>query len=512
VTLRLFPRSLAGQLMAVTAVALLLAQAVNFALLIGAQREERLGALAAGAAAHINEGIDRLALGVPITSDERDEDDEMHRPRGDGRGSGHGPGESDGRGDAARRDGGAGRIPHGGPPIDALVEALPGDGPPAAPPHAMQRRLIVDTRPRFKAGMSDWPEMASRVQHLLAEAGVAVGAVRAAHINGTGRRPFFGKHDESFEMVAVAAQLPDHRWITVRARVPIRQKLLGHMLLAQTAILFGLMLGPLLFVAWRVNRPLTTLARAAADTRLGQAEEAVPEAGPEDVRSLTRAFNAMRERIRAMLSEKDRMLGAVGHDLRTPLASLRVRVEQVEDETQREKMIGTINEMAKMLDDILALARAGQSRDLPEPTDLAALVADMAADYRHMGKPVALAAQGGVAIRAVRPAALRRAMRNLIDNALTYGGTARLGLESGADGAAVLVVDDEGPGIPDHRIDDMMEPFARAEESRNRNTGGSGLGLTLARALVQAEGGSLTLLNRAGGGLSARISLPDAAG
>ena len=241
--------------------------------------------------------------------------------------------------------------------------------------------------------------------------------------------------------------------------------------------------------------------------RPGADETPVAESGPEDVRALTRAFNAMQGRIRFMLAEKDHMLGAVGHDLRTPLASLRVRVEQIGDERLRDKMAATIAEMTTMLDDILSLARAGQPKEPPEPTDLAALLAELVGDYGAMGKPVELAAEGAVVTRTVRAASLRRALRNLIENAVTYGGSATVGLTEQA-GVALLSVEDHGPGIPPDRIAEMMEPFARAESSRNRNTGGSGLGLALAKALVLAEGGRLELANRTGGGLAARVLLP----
>ena len=202
------------------------------------------------------------------------------------------------------------------------------------------------------------------------------------------------------------------------------------------------------------------------------------------------------------------MLGAVGHDLRTPLASLRVRVEQVDNEPLRDKMAATIAEMAAMLDDILSLARAGQPREQAEATDLASLLGELVGDYRAMDRPVYLAAEGALVTRTVRPASLRRALRNLIDNAVTYGSSATVGLAEGADGSVVISVDDSGPGIPPDRIAEMMEPFARAESSRNRDTGGSGLGLALARAIVLAEGGALVLVNRPEGGLSARICLP----
>ncbi len=221
------------------------------------------------------------------------------------------------------------------------------------------------------------------------------------------------------------------------------------------------------------------------------------------------AFNAYRARIATMLSDKDRMLGAVGHDLRTPLASLRVRVEQVDDAALRGKMIASIEEMAAMLTDILALARSGAGTGEAERVGLAALAAELAADYRERGKDVALSDVTDTMVRA-RPMLLRRALRNLIDNGVAYGQRARLSVAT-ADGMARIIVSDDGPGLPDEQIATLIEPFARGEQSRNRATGGAGLGLSIARDIAEGEGGTLTLANRAGGGLDAVVELPVAA-
>lgn len=163
-------------------------------------------------------------------------------------------------------------------------------------------------------------------------------------------------------VVAVAFHLQDGRWLTIRTRMAPASRRIGRLLLGQTVLLFGILFGPLMFIAWRVSRPLARLADAAGDVRLAGGAP-IPETGPEDVRLLTRAFNAMRGRIGGMLAEKDRMLGAIGHDLRTPLSSLRVRAELVADARLRDGMIASIEDMAAMLDDILALARAGHPRE-----------------------------------------------------------------------------------------------------------------------------------------------------
>ncbi len=461
----ILPKSLAGQLMLVTALALMAAQAVNLTLLVRAQRAETLASIAAGGASQLADASDRLANGLPVP-----QANDRRRPSEDRTSTGN-------REDYERR-------------------SLRG------------RRTVIGPEPRFRPGMTERPDLAVRVARFLADADVEVRAVRAAAMTGTRRYDPVAKRERAFTLVAVAAQLPDGRWITSRARLPVPQRRLGGALIVQTLILFLLLLGPLLFVAWRVSRPLASLARAAGDFRPGQDAEELFESGPEDVRALTRAFTDMRQRILSMLTEKDRMLGAVGHDLRTPLASLRVRVEQISDEGLRDKMVATIEEMATTLDDILSLARAGQPRETPEATDLAALLADVVADYQAMQRPVSLAAEGALVTRTVRGASLRRAVRNLIDNAVAYGGSAIVGLSERSDGEVVISIDDNGPGIPEAQMADLMEPFVRAEQSRNRDTGGSGLGLALAKAIALAEGGKVELVNRREGGLSARIILP----
>jgi signal transduction histidine kinase len=224
------------------------------------------------------------------------------------------------------------------------------------------------------------------------------------------------------------------------------------------------------------------------------------------VRELTRAFNDMQTRIGAMLAEKDHMLGAIGHDLRTPLASLRVRVESVEDAEERDHMAATIEDMNQMLEDILSLARASSERQAPQRVDLTALAEAVAEDFEAMGANSRFE-ESERAIVCVHAPAIKRAVRNLIDNAIKYGESARVSVMTG-QGHAILRVEDSGPGIDPARIPEMLEPFTRLEQSRNRETGGSGLGLALVRAVMRAEGGELRLFNTpTNSGLIAEIRL-----
>ena len=218
------------------------------------------------------------------------------------------------------------------------------------------------------------------------------------------------------------------------------------------------------------------------------------------------AFNAMGARVSAMFDEKDRMLGAIGHDLRTPLASLRIRAESVEPEAERAKMIATIEEMTAMLDDTLALARSGRAAENLRPIDISALADTVVEEFRVLGHDVRFE-EGRRQTAAVQPSLLRRAVRNLVDNAVKYGGSAEVAVRKAEGGGIAVEVADKGPGIPEAALASVQEPFVRLETSRNRETGGSGLGLALARAAAQAHGGRLELENRPGGGLLARIVL-----
>jgi signal transduction histidine kinase len=205
------------------------------------------------------------------------------------------------------------------------------------------------------------------------------------------------------------------------------------------------------------------------------------------------------------------MLGAIGHDLKTPLSALRVRIESVEDDAERAKMAATIEDITRSLDDILSLARVGRPSDPLEQTELNALVSQIAEEFEDMGEAVSFEPTERLVLP-LRATWVRRAVRNLVVNALRYGGAARIAIER--TGSEVLIrIDDDGPGIPDDRIEAMLQPFTRGEPSRNSETGGAGLGLTLARAIAEQHGGGLTLANSRGAdgavaGLTATLALP----
>ena len=310
------------------------------------------------------------------------------------------------------------------------------------------------------------------------------------------------------QRIALAGIKSGEGWDIVRAPLREPHRHFGPTFpILRTILLTGLLCVVLWLVLRRITGPLGELTRRteAFSKFPGQSQPMTPK-GPEDVRRLIAAHNGMEARIAAMLDEKDVMLGAIGHDLKTPLAALRVRVEGVEDETARSRMVDSIEDITRTLDEILLLARIGRQDRPVERTDLYALLVSIVEEFEDMNQPVALQEGQRVAVP-VHLTWLKRGVRNLVSNALRYGGTAEVTLLRETD-QAVIRVEDDGPGIPEDRIAEMLEPFARGEASRNRATGGAGLGLTIARAVAEQHGGTLVLSNRPQGGLQAEIRLP----
>ena len=319
--------------------------------------------------------------------------------------------------------------------------------------------------------------------------------------------------DPDGEMLLAGLKRPgDTRWMV--ARVPVPEDSRGRLsyVILQTLVLYIVLVGGLYVLLRRITRPLAKLtARVGRFAGRREQEGALEPSGPDDTRRLIAAHNAMEARISGLMDEKDVMLGAIGHDLKTPLASLRIRIESVEDDVERAKMAATIEDISRSLDDILSLARVGRPSDPLERTELSALVASVVEEYEDMGENVVLGDTARCAL-ALRATWLRRALRNLIDNALRYGNGAQVSLLRDGD-RAIIKVADSGPGIPDDELASMLEPFVRGEASRNRETGGAGLGLTLARAIAEQHGGTLSLANLRGPdgqaiGLLAELSLP----
>ena len=459
---RFWPSSLYGQILFVAAVAMLLAQVINTTLLIVANNARATVEASSMLVARVANQVERGRL--------LNADDEVREGR------------------------------RGRPPSIALVVS---DAPVNAP------------------GFTGQSELAERASEYLLAVDPSISSIRLSKgpINnlpsvlreGPMRRWADGfngrqKRDRPNEAILLSMKLENNKWANAAVPVRARGVFPPFALLLQTITLYLAVLIPLALVARRIAQPLNALQQRVRDVGLTGDRPPMEPRGPSDVRDLIETFNAAEERLSSLLTEKDVMLGAIGHDLKTPLASLRVRIESVDDDSERTKMAASVDEMVIILDDILMLARVGKSAEAVQPTELGALIDTALSEFPDDANiEVAVLSQRFVA--PVRPVLIRRALRNLVSNALQYGGNANIGVTR-AGNCILITVDDNGPGILADQLQKIFEPFARTETSRNRASGGSGLGLTIARAIAQAHRGSVTLTNRAEGGIRATLSLP----
>jgi len=446
---RFVPRSLTGQIALMVALALFVAQAINFALILRERRMLRFEQVTAPAITRVVDAAERI------------------------------------------RDG-------------RFREA----------PEQRRARLRLEPRNPIPAGLRRKPEVEDGIRQAMAEAGLPVGAVVTGLKRIAPTDPRFARMNSIRAQrmkrlggeLLVAVELPGRGWLVLTSGWPHSDRDIIWRLILQTLIIYAIVLIPVLWLGHRVARPLRSLASSARSFNPATPSGPIEERGPGDVRAVIAAYNLMSSRVTAMLDEKDQMLGAIGHDLRTPLAALRVRIESVDDEEDRVRMADTIDEMNRTLDDILSLARLGRPSEPPTDTDLSALIDAVVDDFRDLGHAVDYE-DGQRLILRLRPSLMRRAVCNLIENAVKYAGGAEVALRRDAGGVRIEVAD-RGPGIPADQIASVFDPFTRLDPSRNRGTGGVGLGLTLARAIVREAGGDIALANRDGGGLTATITLP----
>jgi signal transduction histidine kinase len=293
-------------------------------------------------------------------------------------------------------------------------------------------------------------------------------------------------------------------WISVRFEAPDDEPFAMNMLLATllAAILTSVAAA---WIAGRVSRPISALAGAADDVARGQTPPYLEPHGPDDLRRATVAFNTMAERLSRTLETHRQLLSAVGHDLRTPLAAMRITSEFVKDEEIQGRLVRNLDELQSLTEAVLAAVQSNGDKEMTR-VDLAALVESLCEDLIELGQPVEVSIEGPAPCLC-RSANIRRAVRNLIENAARYGEKAKVSLETTAQNYRVIVRDN-GPGIPEDRMNHVFEAFVRLEESRSTTTGGSGLGLTLARTAAREHGGDIELENIPGGGLQATLRLP----
>ena len=279
---------------------------------------------------------------------------------------------------------------------------------------------------------------------------------------------------------------------------------------ALAAAPLALAAGGLSWLAVRLaTRPLHDLARAADTLGPDLKAARLSEDGPSEVARAAKAFNAMQDRIAIYMAERIQILAAISHDLQTPITRMRLRVDTMDESAHSAKLQQDLQEMENLVKEGVAYARTLHGNaESPRRIDPDALFDSMVLDYIDAGDDVSL--QGRVDRALVtRPQALRRILTNLIDNALKYAGAAELTVTAQPGGELAIAVLDRGPGIPPDALEAVFEPFYRVEASRNRNTGGTGLGLAIVRQLTLAMNATLTLHNRPGGGLEARLTLKD---
>lgn len=313
------------------------------------------------------------------------------------------------------------------------------------------------------------------------------------------------------QRLSVGMRMPDNRWLNMTVEVPPPRPwhsqafLIAFVLMTATAVLLAL------WATRRLTAPVRTLARAAEALGRDVNAAPLPENGPTEVAMAAAAFNLMAARIRRFVQDRTFMLTAIGHDLRTPITRLKLRAEFMEDDDMRRKMLADLDELEAMVGATLAFGRdvtTDEAVTTVDLTELARTVLDEAADARpdqshHLAYqgPDHLPIQG-------RTLALKRALTNLAMNALAYGGNCTITLTPPTNGTVTLLVEDDGPGIPPAELERVFQPFHRVEPSRNKETGGMGLGLPIARNILRAHGGDITLSNRPTGGTRATVTLP----
>jgi protein-histidine pros-kinase len=268
--------------------------------------------------------------------------------------------------------------------------------------------------------------------------------------------------------------------------------------------LSGIGLAAWIAARW-LAKPIQLMAQAAYELGGNLNRPPLDEgAGPAEVRQASTVFNQMQVRLNRQIAERSRFLAAVSHDLRTPLTRLRLRTEKVIDPQLKSQIREDVDEMAAMIDAALDYLRGTGQPETPCLLDITALATSMAEDAQERGEMVTVS--GHAAPIRLQPGAMRRCLNNLMENALRYGGRADVTLEDAAD-RVTISIHDAGPGIPEDKLEAVFAPFFRLEDSRNRNTGGIGLGLSIARDIAQQQGGSLVLSNAPEGGLIATLTL-----
>ena len=315
---------------------------------------------------------------------------------------------------------------------------------------------------------------------------------------------FFGPRKRAGERFSVAIALGPKQWLNAEFRWPEGEAVLPGLLFSGVVAALALIVVSV-WIGWRVSGPLRRLAEASAQMQSGKAVSAIPETGPWVLRGAAKAFNLMSQRLMTLVDNQRVLLASIGHDLRTPITSLRLKSEFIEDEDLKRQFSGSLDELQSLTEAALDAVRNGIGEEAPREVDVCALAESICADLSDLGADVAFIS--GAPVYAVcRPNEIKRAARNLVENAIRYGERARVSV-NGAGQNVAIVVEDDGPGLTAEDMARVFEPFVRLLAPANDNAAGHGLGLTLARAISRAHSGDVYLENRDERGLRATLTL-----
>ena len=398
--------------------------------------------------------------------------------------------------------------------------------------YPLGKRAVSDLAALMILSAQTWIELPPETREdfedeLLASHGLRIGDSREALPVAAVPRAYLRMLGENLEARTGADVIlhstldPEWHWVDIPVGAQVIRVGFGHERVgveppvAVTLLLLVILLLSLataLVLARRLARPLESLSAAATRLGTGEAPVPVPEAGPRELALLARRFNRMAEDVRTLLANRTTLLAGISHDLRTPLARMRLAIEMLPGATDPDLLAGLTRDtedMERLIKQFLELGR-GMEADREEDVDLCRLVADCVRDARRGGGTINIRGPASLPCR-LNPMALHRIVVNLLENALRYGAGAPVDIviEADANGATVSILD-RGPGIPAGEREKVFQPFYRLEPSRSVATGGSGLGLAVARQLAEANDWQLELLDRPGGGTAARLRVADA--
>lgn len=344
----------------------------------------------------------------------------------------------------------------------------------------------------------------ARIKNLLPDLAESNLLLGLAHAQTNGSVTKSSVHGEP--ALIVSLQGPEKDWINFSIRYVEEQPASLHGAIGSTTTMaIGIILVSILLLRW-LTRPIRSFADAVRATYIAHEVRHVPVEGSREIRDLANAFNDMQDRIKKLVDDRTQTLAAISHDLKTPLTRLRLRAEDVATGITLNEINADIDEMEAMIDASLAFLRGDQSPELIRPVDIFTLLSTIVDDLEDRGNDVTLSGKKGAVVRA-RSLSLKRAFTNLIWNAVKYGKCARIEVTQ-TDTFIVVRIEDDGAGIQERDMEMVFEPFRRLETSRSRETGGVGLGLTIARTVLRKHGGDVTLINRIDGGLCAEVKLP----